>query len=213
MATYFKTQNLVWLLLLSLMTTSLCVAQRDVEQWKLQVSLGFNNPIDVVDDDEYYSEYVNFPSINIGVQHMFSENFGAKLDLGYNRSKSAEGSKDFKLNYTRINAQLVYDFKDVFTFLPAPIGVVGHAGPGVTMTAPLGADTNNTYAYPNFLGGLEVHYRLSESLSVFIDGSYALSLSGKRKYDPVVDGYSFNGDLMYVAVGVSLSLSGCNYCY
>lgn len=81
------------------------------------------------------------------------------------------------------------------------------------MTKPLGNDTNNTYTYPNFLGGLELHYRVSESFSVFVDGSYVLALSGKDNYNPTIDGYSFNGDLMYVALGVSLSLSGCNYCY
>jgi len=213
MATYFKTQNLIWVLVLTLLTTSLSTAQRAEERWKLQASLGLNNPIDVDDRDGYFSEYVNFPTINLGVQHMFSNNLGAKLDLGYNRSKSAERSKEFKLNYTRINAQLLYDFKDILTFLPAPIGVVGHAGPGISMTTPLGADTNNTYTYPNILGGLELHYRVSETLSVFVDGSYALSLSGKDKYRPAVHGYSFNGDLMYVAIGVSVSLSGCNYCY
>lgn len=212
MATYFKTQNFVWLLILTLMTTSMSFAQRDVEQWKLQASVGFNNPIDNNDNDGYFTKYINFPTINLGVQHMFSENWGAKLDLGYNRSESAERSKPFKLNFTRINAQLVYDFKDVLRFLPPAIGVVGHVGPGVSMTRPLGNDVLNTYNYLNLLGGMEVHYRLSESLSVFVDGSYALGLSGSDKYDPASDGYSFNGDLMYVALGVSISLSGCNYC-
>lgn len=212
MATHIKTQNLVGLFFLMLMTTSICQAQRDVERWKMQVSLGLNNPVDVVDNDDYYSDFINFPTINIGVQHMFSNNLGAKIDLGYNRSKSAEGSKEFKLNYTRVNAQLVYDFKDILKFLPPPIGVVGHAGPGLSMTKPLGLDVNNTYGYLNLLGGLEFHYRLSESVSIFADGSYALSLSGKDKYIATIDGYSFNGDLMYVALGVSLSLSGCNYC-
>lgn len=212
MRPYFKLQNLSWLLFLTLMTTSLSVAQRDVEKWKLQVALGINNPIDNGENVGYYSKYINFPSINLGVQHMFSESWGAKLDFGYNRASNAEGSLPYKLNYTRINAQVVYDFNKLLPFLPAPIGVVGHAGPGVTMTKPLANFVNNTYTYLNVLGGLEVHYRLSESVSVYVDGSYALSLSGKDKYVLATDGYSFNGDLAYVALGVSISLSGCHYC-
>lgn len=213
MTPYFKTQNFSWLLFLALMVSSLSMAQKDVEKWKLQLAIGINNPIDRGQDDGYYSKYVNFPTVNLGVQHMFSSNLGAKLDLGYNRASSETGSIPYKMNYTRINVQAVYDFKDLFTFLPPPIGVVAHAGPGVSMTKPLGSYANNTYSYVNVLGGLEVHYRLSESVSIFADGGYAYSLSGKDKYDVATDGFSFNGDLMYVAFGVSISLSGCHYCY
>lgn len=213
MVPYLKIQNLACLLIVTLLTTSISVAQRDVEKWKLQLALGVNNPIDYGEDEGYYSKYINFPTINLGVQHMFSRNWGAKLDLGYNRASSESGSIPYKLNYTRINVQAVYDFKDLFRFLPPPIGVVAHAGPGVSITQPLGEYSNNTYTYPNLLGGVEVHYRLSESVSIYADAGYAYSLSNTDKYDVDTDGFSFNGDLMYVAVGVSLSLSGCNYCY
>lgn len=212
MTPYFKIQNLSWLLFLTLMTTSLCVGQRDVEKWKLQLALGINNTLDQGQTPGYFSKQINFPTINFGVQYMFAKNWGAKLDLGYNRSSEAESSLPYKLNYTRINAQAVYDFKDIFTFLPPPIGIVAHAGPGVSMTKPLGNFSNNTYTYINLLAGLELHYRLSKSVSIFADGSYAYSLAGSDKYNVVTDGFSFNGDLAYVAIGVSISLSGCNYC-
>lgn len=214
MATYMKTQNLVFLFFLTLMTTSLSIAQKDAEKWTLQASLGVNNPIDNGDSGGYYSKYVNFPTINLGVQYMFSETLGAKLDLGYNRSSAGNSSLPYKLNYTRVNVQGVYNFKDIITFLPAPIAIVGHVGPGVSMTNPLGYFTNNTYTYLNFLGGVEVHYRLSQSFSIFVDGSYVLSLSREDKYDTATHGFSFNDDLMYVALGLSLSLGdGCKCGY
>ncbi|MCB0445687.1 MAG: outer membrane beta-barrel protein, partial [Gelidibacter sp.] len=193
MSSNFKIQNIKLLLVLAVLTTSLSYAQRDTEKWKLQVALGLNNPIDNGKDDGFYSKYLNFPSINIGVQHMFTERLGAKLDFGYNRASNANGSKEFKLNYTRINAQVVYNFTPLLNFLPEQIAVVGHAGPGISITEPLGSYTENKYTYLNVLGGLEVHYGLSESLSVYADLSYALSMSGKNKYDYTVDGFSFNG--------------------
>ncbi|MGC1632231.1 MAG: cell envelope biogenesis protein OmpA [Gelidibacter sp.] len=209
MIPYFKTQNLSWLLFLTLLNTSLISGQKDVEKWKLQVALGVNNPIDD-NDPTFFTEYINFPTINLGLQHMFSRNFGAKLDLGYNRASEGTESLPFKLNYTRINVQAVYDFKDVFKFWPDPIGIVAHAGPGLSMTKPLSPYANNTYSYPNVLAGLEVHYRLTESLSIYVDGSYALSLSRKEKYP--INTFSFNGDLMYVTFGAAISLDGCHYC-
>ena len=212
MTPYLKLKTLSCMLFLTLMTTFVSVAQRDVEKWKLQLAAGINNPIDRINNDGYYTKYVNFPSINIGVQHMFSENWGAKLDLGYYRSKEAAASFPFKLNYTRVNAQAVYDFKELINFLPRDINVVGHAGPGISMTKPLGEFVNNTYTYVNLLAGLEVHYRVSESFSVFVDGSYAYSTLYKSKYNNLVDGFSFRGDVLCVVVGVSVSLSGCRYC-
>lgn len=213
MTPYLKTQNLSWLLFLTLMTTSLSIAQKDVEKWKLQLSLGVNNTIDQEETTGFFSKQINFPTINLGVQHMFARNWGAKLDVGYNRSsEAAERSYDYKLNYTRVNVQAVYDFKDLLTFLPPPIGIVAHVGPGLSMTKPLAEYANNTYTYPNVLGGIEVHYRLTESLSIYADGSYVYALSGKNKYDVYNDGFSFNGDLAYVSFGVSISLSGCHYC-
>ena len=213
MTPYFKIQNSAWLLFLALITTSVCVAQRDVEKWKLKVALGVNNTIDQEENVGYFSKQINFPTINLGVEHMFTRNFGAKFDLGYNRSSEAENSLPYKLNYTRLNVQAVYDFKDLITFLPRKISVVAHAGPGFSMTKPLSNFGNNTNNFVNVLGGLEVHYRLTESLSIYADGSYVYSLSNKNEYEVNRDGFSFNGDLAYVAFGVSISLSGYNYCY
>ena len=212
MTSYFKKQNLSWILFLTLITTSLSFAQRDVEKWKLQIALGVNNTIDQPETYGFYSKQINFPTVNLGVQHMLSRNFGAKLDFGYNRSSHAENSLPYKLNYTRINVQGVYDFKDLIRFLPDPFGIVAHAGPGVSMTKPLGNDANNTYTYFNLLGGLELHYRLTKSLSVYVDGSYAYALPNNTKYNVSSDGFSFNGDLAYVTIGLAISLSGCHYC-
>ena len=213
MRPYFKIQNLSWLLFLTLMTTSVSIAQKDVEKWKLQLALGVNNTIDQEETVGFFSKQINFPTINLGVQHMFARNWGAKLDVGYNRSSEATNrSLPYKLNYTRVNVQGVYDFKDLITFLPPPIGIVAHAGPGLSMTKPLGNYANNTYTYPNVMAGVEVHYRLTESLSIYADGSYVYALSKKNKYNVATDGFSFTGDLAYVAFGAAISLSGCHYC-
>lgn len=188
------------------------VSQRATEQWKAQVSIGVNNPIENDQNGDYFSKYINFPTVNLGIQHMFSEQLGAKLDFGFNRSSNDEESPEFKLNYSRVNAQIVYNFSEILSFLPERISVVGHAGPGVTFTQPLGNFSENKYTYLNALGGFELHYALSETLSVYSDLGYALSLSVAEDYDVNVDGFSFNGDLIYLSFGVSFSLSGCQYC-
>lgn len=187
-------------------------AQRDNERWKGQISIGANNPIDDGKNDGFFTKYINIPTVNIGVQHMFKPDWGAKLDFGFNRSSNADGSLEFKLNYTRVNAQIVYNATNLLGFLPDRIEMFGHAGPGISFTKPLGPFSNNTDTYLNFLVGSEVHYRLSRNLTIFTDLGYALSLAGTDKFDVNVDGFSFNGDLLYLTFGITFALSGCQYC-
>ena len=142
---------------------------------------------------------------------MFKSQMGAKLDIGYNRFANNSGTPEFKLNYTRINAQFVYDFSRSIG-MPPHMALVSHVGPGVSMTKPLRDDSDNTYTFLNVMGGLELHYAIAENISVFADVSYIKGLSSKEKYDPVTEGYSFNGDLLTLTFGVSVSLSGCTYC-
>lgn len=187
-------------------------SQTETSRWKFQIAFGVNNPIDDNTSDEYATKGLNFPTINLGIQRMFTSEMGAKLDFGYNRSVNDSDSPEFKLNYSRINAQFVYDFKSTFRFLPPRFVVVGHVGPGVSFSKPLGSFSNNTYTYLNGMAGLEFHYGIARSVSVYTDVSYIMGLSGKDKYDPVIDGFSFNGDVLTVTVGVSVSLSGCYFC-
>jgi hypothetical protein len=191
---------------------SLGFGQNDTDIFRFQLGLGVNNPIDNGENDGYYSKSLNLPTVNLGLQYMFTSQFGGKLDFGFNRAKSADGSIDFKLNYARVNAQVVYDFSRAIGFLPEPMSILAHAGPGMSFTKPLANDAENKYTYLNGLIGMEIHYKLSKTLSIFGDVGYAKSFSGQNKYDIAVDGYSFNGDLIYATVGLSVAISGCRYC-
>ena len=187
--------------------------QSDINKWKVQLAFGVNYP----DVDGFIKGFeakpVNFPTINLGVQNMFARSLGVKLDLGYNRFSNAEESAEFKTNYTRINAQLVYDSTNDLIFLPASIGLVGHFGPGFSFIKPLGNYSDNNHTFFNALAGLEIHYRIANTVSVYTDVSYIMNLSGDKTYDPISNGYgTFNNNLFNLSFGISVSLSGCQYC-
>lgn len=177
------------------------------QQWKLQFAIGLNNPIEDGSTVGYFSEYANFPTIGIGVQYMFEPDWGVKLDFGYNRSSETGNSFPFVLNYSRVNAQIVYDATNVIGFLPNRLGLVGHVGPGLSFTTPAAPYSDNTYTFLNLLTGVELNYRLSNTLSIYGDLSYAFSLAGSDKYDLNVDGFSFNGDLIYLTLGLTINLN------
>ncbi len=186
-------------------------AQRETNKWKAQLALGVNSPSQSGFVENFQAKSLNFPMINLGIQNMFKKQLGAKLDYNFNRISSDDGTPEFKLNYSRINAQLVYDPTYNLYFLPERMGVVLHAGPGYSFVKPLGSYTDNDLSFFNVMGGLEVHFGLAERASLFVDASYILGLG--KDFDPITDGSgSFNGNLLTLGFGITFSLSGCQYC-
>ena len=206
-----KKQNL--LILFICLITTIGFAQRDIAKWKLQLAVGVNHGFSDGFVDEVYGRRFNIPTVNIGLQHMFSQTMGAKLDIGYNRFKSGEGVPEFKTNYTRVNAQFVYDPLLSIGFLPPSMRIVLHAGPGISFVKPLGSLSENNTTFLNGLIGSELHYSISEKVSIYLDGSYVLGFSGKDLTELSEGGLgAFNGNMIYATIGISVSLSGCYYC-
>ncbi len=185
-------------------------AQGETKTVKVQFALGVNNPSSEGFVDGFEANTINFPTINLGIQYMFASKMGAKLDLGYNRFGNTDNSLDFKTNYTRINGQFVYDLSGFISFL-GRIGAFAHAGPGISIVKPLGNYGDNKTSYLNGMGGLEFHYGISDKLSIYLDTSYVLGFG--KEFSPLSNGFgSFNGNLLTVTIGASISLSGCYYC-
>ena len=177
---------------------------------KAQIALGVNSPASSGFVSTFEAKPINFPTVNLGFQYMFKEKLGAKLDFGFNRFSSSDQSPEFKDNYSRLNIQFVYDAASL-GFLPTRIGLVGHIGPGYTFVKPLGNYANNNNSFLNLMGGIEIHYGLSDTMSVFTDVSYIYGLG--KDFNPLAEGFgSFNGNLTTITVGISFSLSGCYYC-
>lgn len=209
---FAKLKHLILLVFVCLMSFT-NFGQSETSKWKAQIAFGFNYP----DVDGFVPGFeakpVNFPTINLGVQHLFTQNMGVKLDLGYNRFSNVEDSSEFKTNYTRINAQFVYDATRDIGFLPPSIGVVGHVGPGMSFIKPLGTYGDNKHSFFDAIAGVEFHYKIAKTVSAYVDGSYILSFSGDKTYNPISKGYgTFNNNLFNITLGISVSLSGCQYC-
>lgn len=211
MQDYFKKYLSVFIVVF---VTLNCNAQfKDTAKWKALFALGVNYPTTDGFVKGSYAKSVNFPTVNLGIQHMFKKAYGVKLDFGFNRFKSDDESLEFKINYTRINAQFVFDPTEYIGFLPSRIQTVLHAGPGFSFTKPLGNLGNNKQSYLNVLGGLEVHYALTEKVSVYTDVSYIYGLTSLDNYDPVLSGLgAFNGSVFNLTFGLAVSLSGCQFC-
>ncbi|MBQ0768261.1 MAG: outer membrane beta-barrel protein [Bizionia sp.] len=207
-----KTSNTSYcFIIVFLLSATTIFAQEDTSKWRALLAVGVNSPSQSGFVSNFEGNTINFPTINLGVQTMFNSKMGAKLDLGYNRFTNADNSPDFKVNYTRINAQFVYDATAHLQFLPLRMAVVGHIGPGYSIVKPLDVYGDNNVSFLNAMAGLEFHYNLDKTLSLYLDGSYIKGFA--NDFEPELSGYgSFNGNLLTVTVGVSIALSGCRTC-
>ena len=184
---------------------------QNTSTFKAQIALGINKPSEDGFVQGFEAKPYNFPTVNLGLQYMFKQRWGAKLDYGFSRMSNEENAQEFKLNYSRINAQLVYDASQILSFLSPRMGIFIHAGPGFSMVKPLGNYTQNDTSFFNVMAGMEFHYGVSDKLSVFFDASYINGFG--KDFDPVSNGFgSFNGNVLTLTIGASISLSGCYYC-
>lgn len=182
-------------------------------KWKALIAVGLNYPTTDGFVEGAYGQTVNFPTVNLGIQNMFNRRYGVKLDFGFNRFKSDADSPDFKVNYSRINAQFVFDLTEYIGFLTMRTRTILHAGPGFAFAKPLGNLGDNKQNYLNLLGGLEIHYAIEEKVSVYTDISYIYGLTSLDDYNPGLSGLgAFNGSIFNLTFGVTISLSGCQFC-
>ncbi len=210
MSSNFKTLKKRLLTVFFATTYFLSFSQGNKSSIKAQIALGVNSPSSNGFVNNFEAKSINFPSINLGVQYMFKPLLGAKLDFGYNRFSNLKNTPDFKVNYTRLNVQMVYDATKILG-LPPRIGVFPHIGPGFSMIKPLGNYTQNNVSFLNVMGGLEFHYGVTDTFSLYLDSSYIMGFG--KEFNPVTDGFgSFNGNILTINLGLSLSLSGCYYC-
>lgn len=188
-------------------------AQRDTSKWKALFALGVNSPSAGGFVEGAKAKSLNFPTVNIGIQHMFKRSYGVKLDYGFNRFKSEDDAPEFKVNYSRVNAQFVLDPTEYIGFLPMRFRTILHAGPGITFAKPLGTLGDNKQTYLNLNLGLEFHYAINEKLSIYTDVAYLYGVTSLDDYDPILSGLgAFNGSVLNVTIGLAVSLSGCQYC-
>lgn len=187
--------------------------QRSFDKWRAQVAMGVNYPFEAGFASGAYAKSANFPTINLGVQRMITRQIGVRLDYGYNRFSEGDGSPEFKINYSRINALAVFDPLDYIKVLPNKLRLFFHAGPGLTFVKPLGNLTANKENYLNLDLGAQVHYDLSETVTIFTDFSYIQGISTSYDFDPAFAGFGeFKGNMVNLTFGISVSLTHCYYC-
>ena len=67
-----------------MMTSSTQAQWKQTMKWKAIVSLGISYPFTDGFVKGSFAQPVNFPSVNLGIQRMFKQEYGLRLDYGFN---------------------------------------------------------------------------------------------------------------------------------
>jgi len=183
----------------------------------MDLGVGINNPSNHF-ASLYEAKPVNGLTVDAGLRYMFYKKLGVKADVGFNRYGSSDQSIDFKANFTRVNLQLYYNIWDqLYNFqirLPERLGIFLHAGAGMSFIKPLSQPfTNNNTSNFNYMGGLAIHYGISDKVAVFVDASNIYNVGQKTTYEGTLLTDTEKTQLFNLTFGVTISInSSCYYC-
>lgn len=195
----------------------LFVSMVSAQTLTLDLGVGINSPSDDFSTG-YKAKGINGLTVDAGIRYMFMKKLGVKADLGFNRYASDDNSIDFKANLTRVNLQAYYNLwdnlYDMQIRLPERLAIFVHAGPGMTFIKPLSEPFNNTKSSNfNVLGGLAVHYGITDRIAVFADASNFFNLGQKQHYEGAELEDNINASMFNITFGVTISInSDCYYC-
>jgi len=201
------------IIIITLFLTNITIAQT----LTMDLGVGINNPSNHF-APLYEAKPINGLTVDAGLRYMFMKKLGAKVDFGFNRYGSGDKSIDFKANFTRVDLQLYYNFWDhLYNFqirLPERLAVFLHAGGGMSFMKPLSEPfINNKSSNFNLMGGLAVHYGVTDRVSVFVDASKIFNMGQELSYEGAKLPDAINTDMFNLTVGVAISInSNCYYC-
>jgi OOP family OmpA-OmpF porin len=173
----------------------------DFNKWSIEVSGGANKPFRTFTPG-YFTDRVNFFTVDLGTRYMFNNKFGLKLDFGYNKFENNDDSNEFESTYLRGDIQGVINLGRVLNFedWTNTIGLLVHGGGGVFMLqSDNGFDGEDWGA--NLIGGFTAQVKLSDRIVLTGDvtgianGFQYFNFDGTSKTTSTVDGVVLNGTL------------------
>jgi OOP family OmpA-OmpF porin len=173
----------------------------DFNKWSIEVSGGANKPFRTFTPG-YYTDRVNFFTVDLGTRYMFNNKFGLKLDFGYNKFQNNDDSFEFESTYIRGDIQAVINLGRVLNFedWTSRIGLLAHGGGGVyQLQSDNGFDGEDWGA--NLIGGFTAQLRLSDrvvltgDITGIANGFQNWNFDGMSPNSLTVDGLVLNGTL------------------
>ena len=155
---------------------------QEYNKWSIDVNGGVNKPT-VGLTSGYATKTPSLWTLNGGVRYMFNNKFGLRLGGGYDKFEEGKSSPKFNSNLWNVNLQAVANVGRVLSFedWTRDLGLLLHSGVGV------GQLKGDNFSKADNLGfftfGLTPQIRLSNRVSLLLDGSVYLYAKQNRTFD------------------------------
>lgn len=191
--------------------------EMNMNKLSIDANIGATNAITPYATD-YWSNTIGLFHTNLGARYMFNNNFGIKLDVGFDRLKNDEfgdngASLAFSSQYIRSSFQLVANlgrFMHFENFAPR-FGLFLHGGAGYSTNRNSNGPLFGSWDSPdkdnmvNFIVGLTPQIKLGSKVSLNADIALVNHIYQQRTWDLTekVNSRGFDGLMSNVTVGIS----------
>ena len=180
---------------------------QEYNKWSVDVNFGANKPT-VGFTSGYATKTPSFWTLNGGVRYMFNNKFGLRLGGGYDKFVEGKKSPKFNSNIWNVNLQAVANLGRVFSFedWTRDLGLLAHAGVGIGQLK--GDYISKADNIGFFTAGLTPQVRLSNRVSLLLDGSVYLYAQQNRTFDgkSATTERGFQGTNFTATVGLQVAL-------
>lgn len=174
--------------------------------WSVELQAGMSKPTRPMASG-YYTKTPDFWQGDLGIRYMINENFGLKVDFGYNAFEGASKSNDFKSELMRTSLQGVVNVGSVLGFRDWTnrLNVLAHAGLGYGQLKGKEPVKTSTDALGFAVVGLTPQLRLGNHFALTGD----VSMYGNVKQNLTFDGTGstskrgFNGMFINTSLGLT----------
>lgn len=183
----------------------------DYKHWSIELQAGMTKPARPMKSG-YSTRTPEFWQGDIGVRYMMNENFGLKLDFGYNFFENHGHAKDFKSELMRTSLQGVINVGSVLGFRDWTnrINLLAHGGVGYGRLTPKEPVKKSADQLAFGVIGLTPQIRLGNSFALTGD----VSMYGNVRQDYTFDGNGktstrgFNGMYINTSIGLTYYIGG-----
>ena len=202
-----------------------CLSQQIREnRWSIDGCFGGTNAVRPFTPD-YFTNTIGLFHTSVGPRFMFSNNYGIKIDVGYDRLKddqfslwnlngATSGSEPFRTNYYRASIQGVLNLGRLFKFenFSEKISLLFHTGGGLSqikrVIEPNSNDEPLSDNMVNFLFGFTPQIKLNDRMALFFDASFIWHIYQQYTFDmnSAVNKRGFDGFIANANIGLNIYL-------
>jgi len=201
----------IFLIVILLISTITFSQKKNYNQFSADFNFGMSLPITPIPDGRKAGDFNGYSHFELGTRYMILPEIGVKLSYAHEKFQD-KNIKSNDLVYNSFKLQAVSNLVYLFGFegdLWDSVGLLAHAGGGITFANPIAAENNEKVG--SLIFGISPLYRLGDKFAVNADFSYTLTTKQHFGFDgqliepnfPSDEGFeAFTGGYVNISVGI-----------